>query len=191
MHSKTSALYPQVPKDSPPPPPHSRHTLALDTCIFPPDPRDLLVEIHGPLVFHRSRKCHCLSPCRGGLGEVLGKEGASSSKHLQLQLVVVVQLLCSALSHSVMSDSLPPWTLSMGFSRQEYWSGLPCPFPVHLPNPGIEPRSPSLQADSLPSEPPAKSCLTLSRPPGLYLSRLFCPWDFPGKNTGVGCHFFL
>ena len=55
-----------------------------------------------------------------------------------------------------------PWTvgqqasLTMGFSRQEYWSGLPCPPPGELPNPGIEPRSPTLQADSLPSEPPGK-----------------------------------
>ena len=46
---------------------------------------------------------------------------------------------------------------SMGFSRQEYWSGLPFPSPGDLPNPGIEPRSPALQADSLPSEPPGKS----------------------------------
>ena len=44
----------------------------------------------------------------------------------------------------------------MGFYRQEYWSGLPCPPPGDLPNPGIEPRSPALQADSLPSEPPGK-----------------------------------
>ena len=42
----------------------------------------------------------------------------------------------------------------MGFFRQEYWSGLPFPLPGHLPNPGIEPESPTLQADSLPSEPP-------------------------------------
>ena len=46
--------------------------------------------------------------------------------------------------------------LSMGFSRQEYWSGLPFPSPGDLPNPGIEPRSPALQADALPSEPPGK-----------------------------------
>ena len=46
--------------------------------------------------------------------------------------------------------------LSMGFSRQEYWSGLPCPPPGDLPNPGIEPGSPTLQANSLPSEPPGK-----------------------------------
>ena len=42
--------------------------------------------------------------------------------------------------------------LSVGFSRQESWSGLPCPPPGNLPNPGLEPRSPALQADSLPSE---------------------------------------
>jgi len=53
-----------------------------------------------------------------------------------------------------------PWTvacqapLSMKFSRQEYWYGLPCPPPGDLPNPGIKPKSPALQADSLPSEPP-------------------------------------
>ena len=46
---------------------------------------------------------------------------------------------------------VPP---SMGFPRQEYWSGLPFPSPGHLPNLGIEPGSPALQADSLPSEPP-------------------------------------
>ena len=49
--------------------------------------------------------------------------------------------------------------LSMGFSRHEYWSGLPCPPPRDRPNPGIEPASlmsPALQADSLPTEPPGK-----------------------------------
>ena len=53
-----------------------------------------------------------------------------------------------------------PWTVahqappSMGFSRREYWSGLPFPSPEDLPNPGIEPRSPALRADALTSEPP-------------------------------------
>ena len=46
--------------------------------------------------------------------------------------------------------------LSMGFPRQEYWSGLPFPSPGYLSNPGIELASPALQADSLPSEPPGK-----------------------------------
>ena len=45
---------------------------------------------------------------------------------------------------------------SVGFSRQECWSGLPFPSPGDLPNPGIEPRSPALQADALPSESPGK-----------------------------------
>ena len=44
----------------------------------------------------------------------------------------------------------------MKFFRQEYWSGLPFPSPGDLPDPGIEPESPALQADSLPSEPPEK-----------------------------------
>ena len=55
-----------------------------------------------------------------------------------------------------------PWTitllspLSMGFFRQQYWSGLPFPSPGNLPDPGIKPGPPALQADSLPSEPPGK-----------------------------------
>ena len=54
------------------------------------------------------------------------------------------------------------WTVAlqapppMGFFRQEYWSGLPFPSPGDLSDPGIEPRSPALQADALPSEPPGK-----------------------------------
>ena len=56
-----------------------------------------------------------------------------------------------------------PWTVAyqapqfMEFSRQEYWSGLPFPSPGDLPDPGIEPGSPALQADALPSEPPGKT----------------------------------
>ena len=66
-------------------------------------------------------------------------------------------------THSVVFDSVTPQTvarqapLSMEFSRQEYWSGLPFPFLGDLPDLGIEPRSPALQADSLPSESPGKS----------------------------------
>ena len=60
----------------------------------------------------------------------------------------------------VVTDSATPWTvacqasLSMGFSRQEYWSGLPFPSPGDLPDPGIELVSPALEADALTSEPP-------------------------------------
>ena len=59
----------------------------------------------------------------------------------------------------------------MGFSRQKYWTGLPFPSPGDLPDPGIEPWSPTLQADFFISEPPGKA--------------------FPGKNTRVSCHFLL
>ena len=60
-----------------------------------------------------------------------------------------------------------PWTVayqappSMGFSRQECWSGLPFPSPGDVPDPGIEPGSPALQADALPSEPPGKLASSL------------------------------
>ena len=62
-----------------------------------------------------------------------------------------------------------PWTVahqaaqSMEFSRQEYWSGLPFPSAGDLPKPGIEPGSPTLQADALPSEPPGKPLLPVDQ----------------------------
>ena len=70
-------------------------------------------------------------------------------------------------SKSEVTQSCPtlcnPWTVayqapppSMGFSRQEYWSGLPFPSPGDLPDSGTEPRSPALQADAFTSEPPGK-----------------------------------
>ena len=61
---------------------------------------------------------------------------------------------------------MTPWTtahqapLPMEFSRQEYWSGLPFPSPGDPPDPGIEPGSSALQADSLQSEPPGKTSVT-------------------------------
>ena len=77
---------------------------------------------------------------------------------------------CELLSE--VAESCPtlatPWTvayqapLSMEFSRQGYWSELPCPSPGDLPNPGIEPGSPALQLDSLPSEPSGKPSGLLS-----------------------------
>ena len=59
---------------------------------------------------------------------------------------------CPTLCDSWTVDRQAP--LSMEFSTKECWSGLPFPSPGALPNPGIKPRSPALQADSLPSEPP-------------------------------------
>ena len=75
-----------------------------------------------------------------------------------------------------------PWTaayqafLSMGFSRQEHWRGLPFPSPMH--ESGKWKWSCSVVSDSW-------------RPRGLQPTRLLHPWDFPGRSTGVGCHCLL
>ena len=106
----------------------------------------------------------------------------------------------------------------MGFSRQEYWSGLACPPPEHLPNPGIELRSPALQADSLPlrhqgshlgsyllaslspDDPDARDCLLVSlyvceshsvMSDSLRLHGLYSQWNSPGQNTRVSSCFLL
>ena len=82
-----------------------------------------------------------------------------------------------------------PWTvacqapLSMGFSRQEYWSGLPSPPPGDLPDPGIEARSSALRADSLPSEPPGKpeqACFHRLKLHQLCSSERHCSGKLPG-----------
>ena len=72
-------------------------------------------------------------------------------------------MLCAVLSRSIVSDSLRPHGLQptrllypWGFSRQENWSALPCPAPGDLPNPGMKVRSPALQVNSSPTEPPVK-----------------------------------
>ena len=92
-------------------------------------------------------------------------------------MCVLVPQLCPTIIPWTIASQTP---LSKGYSKQEYWSGLPFPSPGDLPDPGIKPRFPLLQADSLLSEPLNSS-----------LPRLLCPWDFPGKSTGVGCHFLL
>ena len=68
-----------------------------------------------------------------------------------------LELLCLvSLSHVIPRTVACRAPLSEEFSRPEYWGGLPCPPPGDLPNPGVKPRSSTLQADSLPSEPPGK-----------------------------------
>ena len=80
--------------------------------------------------------------------------GIAPYKHSEVKSLSRVQLFAT------------PWTVahqappSMGFSRQEYWSGLPLPSPGDLPDPGIEPRSPALEADALTCEPPGKPLYT-------------------------------
>ena len=94
-----------------------------------------------------------------------------------------------------MSDSFAtPWTiarqipLSMGFSRQESWSGLPFPSPEDLPDPGIEPGSPTVQADSLPSEP----CLPFHLPNWISNIQLsFLPENCLLQTLHSNSHFTL
>ena len=86
---------------------------------------------------------------------------------VSLHPIILTYYLCCVPSHSVIQFLAFPQTVVTRllclcyFSRQEYWSGLPCPPPRDLPNPGIEPRSPALQVDSLPSEPPEKPTLPI------------------------------
>ena len=74
-----------------------------------------------------------------------------------------------------------PWTVayqappSMEFSRQEYWSGLPFPSAGDLPNAGIEPRSPTLQADALPSQPPGSQTSAMGGKGGEFAFRVGLP----------------
>ena len=88
---------------------------------------------------------------------------------------------------------MTPWTvagqapLSMEFSRQEYWSGLPFSSPGDLPDPGIEPGCPALEADSLPSEPPGKflfiaDCIFVQ--PCIFVLHLLYPFISDGHLGG-------
>ena len=104
-------------------------------------------------------------------GRLLPRELDMTEQLKQQEYILALVCWSCSLSvciiHSVMLDSLlPPWTVvyqalwSMEVSRQEYWSGLLFPSPRDLPDPGVEPWSPALQADSLPSDPPGEpSCI--------------------------------
>ena len=91
----------------------------------------------------------------------------SRLKEKKVKFIIIIIIIIHSLSH--VQFFATPWTvahqasLSMGVSRQEYWSGLTFPSPGDLPDPGIKPRSPILQADTLTSEPPEKSLLLLLR----------------------------
>ena len=116
----------------------------------------------------------------------------------------VMCVSCSVVSYSFQPlEYCLQGSISMGFSRQKYWSGQPFPSPGDLPNPGIKPRFPSLQADSSPSEPPGKPCLIynmsliklLMPSPKPALSVVFfrnchlCPLSFSSKKSW--CYLLL
>ena len=96
-------------------------------------------------------------------------------------------------SHSVVSDSLQPHQapLSMEFSRQEYWSGLPLPTPGDLPDPGIKLRSfasPALQVNSLLSEPPGNWGINVINKIFCY-SRAYFNTVWQWKESGYSCRW--
>ena len=121
------------------------------------------------------------------------------------QLALCSLCVCSvtsAMSDSLQHHGLQPTRLlwSMGFSRQEYWSGLPCPPPGDLPDPGTESLSqatPVLAGGFFTTgimffAMPMYLVMSDSLQPfGLQPTRLLCLWGFPGKNIGAGCHFLL
>ena len=88
----------------------------------------------------------CPVPCTPGMGS------SSPTQSWAVTRIVLVAQSCLTLCDPV--DCSPP--VFSAFFREEYWSGLPFPSPGDIPEPGIQPRSPALQADSLPSEPPGK-----------------------------------
>ena len=103
----------------------------------------------------------------------------STSSSIDIHTLLLL-LLLSRFSHVRLCETpqtaahqAPP---SLGFSRQEHWSGLPFPSPMHESEKWKW--SHSVMSDS-------------SRPHGLQPTRLLRPWDFPGKSTGVGCHCLL
>ena len=109
-----------------------------------------------PHLFNRNSTTYCLGSPKDSLD------------HVKIQKHNRCSVYSESVSHSVVSicnqlcPSATPWTVahqapqSMGFPRQEYWSGLPFPSPGDLPSPRTEPRSHGLQMDPLPSEPPQK-----------------------------------
>ena len=104
------------------------------------------------------------------------------SKYVCYQLLEMIPLLLSCFSRVRLCAT--PWTAayqaspSMGFSRQEHWSGLPFPSPMH------ESGKWKVKVKSL-------SHVWLLVTPGTAATRLLHPWDFPGNSTGVGCHCLL
>ena len=112
---------------------------------------------------------HCLTP-----------KSSLMPVHIQCLFLALLLLLLSHFSRvrlcatpETAAYQDPP---SLGFSRQEHWSGLPCPSPMH-------------ESEKWKW---SRSVVSESSPPhGLQPTRLLHPWDFPGKSTGVGCHCLL
>ena len=130
----------------------------------------------------------------GGIHQLCSLLASHRSSAAALGLIPLVPLISRFLKVKVKSLSrvrlfVTPWTVayqappSMGFSRQEYWSGLPFPSPGDLPDPGIKPRSPAFQADTLTSEPPGKQVFSPLHYGGLWDKRM-CSAEGAGRRAG-------
>ena len=84
---------------------------------------------------------------------------------------------CCLVAKSCLTLLPPQAPLSMEFSSQEYWSGLPFPFPGHLPNPGIEPTSPAMAGGFFTTEPPRTKCPLSQVRTDPKMQVLLCPQD--------------
>ena len=114
---------------------------------------------------HKQKRRTILAGCTWGYTHPVRSTATATAKSLQS-----CPTLCDPIDGSL------PGSLSLGFSRQEHWNGLPFPSPMHE------------------NEKWKWSCSVVSdslQPHGLQPTRLLCPWDFPGKSTGVGCHCLL
>ena len=119
----------------------------------------------GGSIWHRRLRLDACDPQKQGRGSERSE-------------VEVTQLCPTLQPHGLVARQAP---LSMEFSRPEYWSGDPFPSPGDLPNPGIEPRSPTLQEDSLPAEPPGKT------QKGEWWKGMGCGWQAnASKSAGEG-----
>ena len=131
--------------------------------------------LQGIFPTQRSNPCllHLLN-CRQ-VPYCLSHQGSPKIALLLLLLLLLSPFSCVRLCATPLTAAheAPP---SLGFSKQEHWSGLPFPPAMHEREKWKWSRS--VVSDS-------------SRPHGLQPTRLFCPWDFPGKSTGVGCHCLL
>ena len=120
---------------------------------------------------------HLAIVCRKNLKRLRENSLVSSSHysmHIRQNISLELEYLRGVKYSEVKSLSrvwlfVTPWTVayqaspSMAFSTQGYWNGLPFPSPEDLPNPGIKPGSPALQADTLPSEPPGKWSINITK----------------------------
>ena len=111
---------------------------------------DLYVQFSYFLNTEHRRTWLMLFPLLCSINSHLGRFSFFSSMKVKVKSLSRAQLFATLWTVAYQAP------LSMGFSRQEYWSGLPFPSPGDLPDPGIEPRSTTLQADALTSEPPGK-----------------------------------